>query len=570
MNKKNVVIVGFYIPGIYPPGRDDVVVDLLAPGFLKASADADPELAKKYDISILSPPITANQEELTEEIIDKSPDIICYSVYLWNYNQMARSSRLVKKFLPDSKIVLGGPQVSYIPEETLQENPDVDVIVCGSGEERFKDLLKGDWSFESLIKIPQILFRAEDDNRIVNTGGIFKEDVSKIPSPYKTGAININDGRKHSVMIETFRGCPMPCAYCQWGGPDSKTHRFPLDQILEDIDIIYSNPNIEYMYITDANLFYTPSSHWKPIMDKIASLPSKIPTVATLDIRVFKEGMVEALSKIRLAFDQYHFGMQSTNPSALDLARRKCSDETWRKGIALLKRIDPDAEISLDVIYGLPGDNYEGLRNTVEFALDLKPSKLYLFPLLVLPGTPFWDEREMLGFKLTEKPDYMVRSNNDYSEEDMKKTHSFSVWFQTLQRFPAIRDAILSNKDYNPKKRTVDLIDDFVVNLRRRVDPTIGISFDFTTESDNSFRRKMMNTISEPINCVHVYHAAIETIGSYENDYRTDLDIGLDYYKGLIGGKRMELDSRFIRNSEKKNLDYFKCNWVVAESAHQG
>ena len=164
----------------------------------------------------------------------------------------------------------------------------------------------------------------------------------------------------------------------------------------------------------------------------------------------------------------------------------------------------------------------------------------------------------------------MVRSNNDYSEEDMKKTHSFSVWFQTLQRFPAIRDAILSNKDYNPKKRTVDLIDDFVVNLRRRVDPTIGISFDFTTESDNSFRRKMMNTISEPINCVHVYHAAIETIGSYENDYRTDLDIGLDYYKGLIGGKRMKLDSRFIRNSEKKNLDYFKCNWVVAESAHQG
>ena len=61
MGKENIVIIGFYIPGIYPPGRDDVVVNLLAPGFLKAAADADPEISKKYDISLLNPSITADQ-----------------------------------------------------------------------------------------------------------------------------------------------------------------------------------------------------------------------------------------------------------------------------------------------------------------------------------------------------------------------------------------------------------------------------------------------------------------------------------------------------------------------------
>ena len=459
MNRKTGIIVGFYIPGVYPPGRDDVQVNLLAPAFLKSSADADLDISREYDLEIISASIKVDQKALARRISEKSPFFVSYSVYLWNYSETVESSGLVKMLSPSVKILYGGPQVSFLREETMEEVPHVDVIIAGSGEERFKDLLKCDFDIKRLAEMPNVAYREEGDNRIVLTEGYVKEDVSKIPSPFTAKAINLDDGNKHTVMIETFRGCPMQCAYCQWGSPDGSTYRFPIDQILQDIEIIYNNPNVEYVYLTDANLFYTPKKHWKTIIDKIASCSRRIPTVASLDIRVLNEEMIKALSKIELALNQYQFGMQSTNPNALDLANRKCSNETWEAGISLIRSIDPESQISLEVIYGLPGDNYEGFLNTVDFALGLSPNKFYMFPLLVLPGTPFWDRRDEFEFEMTEKPEYMVISNKEYSLEDMRRTFEFATWFQAMQRFPAIQCALLSSAN---GRRKVDVIQQYI------------------------------------------------------------------------------------------------------------
>ena len=136
--KKNVVIAGFFLPGIYPAGDYSVVSDLLAPAFLKSAADADPEISKAYEITILNLPTTENLEEVANRINQLKPCIVGFSVYMWNYDQMVETSRLVKELNPRTKIILGGPQVSYNPVDVLEEHPIADVIVCGSGESRFK------------------------------------------------------------------------------------------------------------------------------------------------------------------------------------------------------------------------------------------------------------------------------------------------------------------------------------------------------------------------------------------------------------------------------------------------
>ena len=243
--------------------------------------------------------------------------------------------------------------------------------------------------------IPLVGYRNAKGEVVQTPGdmGAIRREMSTVPSPFQNGTIDLDDGQKHSVMIETFRGCPMRCSYCQWGDPDGTLQKFQLEQVLRDIDIVYNNPNVEFAYLVDANLFYTPRTHWKPIVERIRDASRRIPTVATLDIRAFNDEMVELFSQLELAFNQFHFGLQSTNPKALELANRRCSDDLWLSRIKRIREIAPQVEISLDMIYGMPGDDYDGFMETVDFALKLEPTRLYMFPLQVLPGTGYWDLR---------------------------------------------------------------------------------------------------------------------------------------------------------------------------------
>ena len=555
-NKKSVVIVGFYLPGIYPAGDYSVVSDLLAPAFLKSAADADPEISKEYEITILNLPTTENLEEIAHKINQLKPFIVGFSVYMWNYDQMVRTSRLVKELNPKVKIILGGPQVSYNPVDVLEENPIADIIVCGSGESRLKQLLKGGLGTENLAQIARIAYR-DEQNHIVCTQGEVSEDLTKIPSPYKTGVIDLNDGRKHTVYIETARGCPFECGYCIWGEPDKDLYKFPLEQILEDIELVYNHPNVENVYITDACLFYT-RERAKIIVDKIASCSRKIPTIATLDILIVNQEMVEYCSKLDLIRNQFHFGLQTTNPIALELLKRKSGPDIFEKRIKLLRKVLPDAEISFDLIYGLPGDNYEGFRESVSFAFSLFPGKLNLSPLLLLPGTPFWDNKVQLGFEYESKPPYMVKSNNDYSSKDMEKTIPLVLWVQVLNYFPAIMNKLCNVFEYYPHLLPIEIIDRWIANVSKKINPLSNIDFDYTNESFYGIRRHIMNVLSEPENCVKVYEASLQVFKYCEAEHLCeDIKIAIEYYKSRTNG----LESFAV---DQDKIDSIKVKWIKA------
>ena len=122
--KRKVLLVGVYLPGIYPAARDDVVSRLLATSFLKAAADADAEVSAHHDIEILDIETTRSCEEITQAILARAPDILAYSVYMWNYDQVASSLMRVKEARPQVRTILGGPLVTYTPDEVMEDNPD--------------------------------------------------------------------------------------------------------------------------------------------------------------------------------------------------------------------------------------------------------------------------------------------------------------------------------------------------------------------------------------------------------------------------------------------------------------
>lgn len=564
MDKKTIIIVGLYLTGIYPKGDDSVATDLLAPAVLKATADADIEISERYEIKILSFPVTTDLEKLAKQIYDQNPFMVAYSVYIWNYYSIIESSVYIKRILPKTKIVFGGPQVTYMPVNVLRENPQIDIVVCGSGESKFNLLLKTEMCIDTLSKIPSIVYRNED-GEIVSTKGDIYEDISKIPSPYQTKAINLNDGFRHTVLLETFRSCPFKCGYCAWSKEkERKIHLFPIEQILEDIELIYNNPNVEAVIITDACLYYQPRERVKKIIDKIASSFRKIPTIVTLDIHLLDEELIRYLSKIELG-DVWCFGMQSINPLAIKLMGRKTDKETFIKKTKLLREIIPSAEISFNIIYGLPGDNYTTFRNTIDFALSLKPIKLQIYPLVLLPGSPFWYNKDEFEFGYDDLPPYMVRFNKHYSVEDMEKTFRFSLWYLSITYFPAIRDAILNIPDYNHKFRHIDLIDIFIENMKRRADHITDLCTESikTIESFNLTRRKVFNFLFEPENCLHAYESTLELLKTCNvEDLFTDILIGIDYYKTLNGNFSEQDDAFFVKKYGKEKIKYIKNTWV--------
>ena len=307
--KKKVVIVGIYLPGIYPAGQDHVVSRLLAPSFLKSAADADPEISECYDIKILDIRTDEPIDEIVNKILFEQPSIVAYSTYMWNYDQVSASVGFIREKSATIRTILGGPLVSYTPEEIMLENPGADIMVRGGGGElRFRQLLRSNFSDTELLAIPKISFR-DSNRKIIHTEGEVNEDVSEIPSVFETGAHDLNDGRKHTVFVETYRGCPFSCGYCIWGPEGASIHKFDLDQICRDIDTIYNNPNVETVIFTDACLFYT-RKRARVICDRIGAASCAIPTVFTLDAHVLDEDMCRYLAQVNLYQNQWHFGIQ--------------------------------------------------------------------------------------------------------------------------------------------------------------------------------------------------------------------------------------------------------------------
>ena len=231
----------------------------------------------------------------------------------------------------------------------------------------------------------------------------------------------------------------------------------------------------------------------------------------------------------------------------------------------MIREIDPDSQISLEVIYGLPGDNHEGFLKTVDFALGLKPNKFYMFPLLVLPGTPFWDKRDEFEFKITQKPEYMVISNRDYSEEDMQKTFKFATWFQAMQRFPIIQNALLASATGT---RRVDVIKTYMSRLQGAMgyDPTD--QFDFSLRSANVILREVMDAVHLPENCLLAYDVTKEiTNGTANtNGIAEDLELGRDYYIDRLTSPESVVDTAFSARHGLGKLREIKCNWFVSSN----
>ena len=155
--------------------------------------------------------INQNIDFIASDIYKENPDVIGFSTYIWNLTETLEICEILKIVKPEIKIILGGPEVSFGGEKILKDNPFIDFIVYGEGEETFKELMEALISNNGKYNNINGLIHIADDKVVTNSPRPLIKDLNTIPSPYKNMG---NEFRNKIVYFESSRGCPFGCEFC--------------------------------------------------------------------------------------------------------------------------------------------------------------------------------------------------------------------------------------------------------------------------------------------------------------------------------------------------------------------
>ena len=371
--------------------------------------------AGEYREHIILKEYTINQQkdEILRDIYLEKPDIICFSCYIWNVSFVKEIAEDLKKILPDSVFWAGGPEVSFDAEDFLKKNPGFFGVMVGEGEETFRELCrfyvdnKG-----NLEEIPGIAFYS--GGKILHNGWREIMDLSKVPFAYE----NMEDFRNKIVYYESSRGCPFSCSYCL-SSVDKKLRFRNLDLVKKELQFFIDRkvPQIKFVDRT----FNCKHSHameiWKYILEHDNGITN---FHFEISADLLKEEELSLMEKMRPGLIQLEIGVQSTNPETIRAIRRTMDFERLSEIVNKVRSFG-NIHQHLDLIAGLPYENYDSFRNSFNQVYALKPEQLQLGFLKVLKGSLMKEMAKEYGILHKDREPYEVLSTKWLSYGEILK-----------------------------------------------------------------------------------------------------------------------------------------------------
>ena len=371
--------------------------------------------AGEYREHIILKEYTINQQkdEILRDIYLEKPDIICFSCYIWNISFVKEIAEDLKKILPESVFWAGGPEVSFDAEDFLKKNPGFFGVMVGEGEETFRELCrfyvenKG-----SLEEISGIAFYFGE--KIRHNGWREIMDLSKVPFAYE----NMEDFRNKIVYYESSRGCPFSCSYCL-SSIDKKLRFRNLELVKKELQFFLDKkvPQVKFVDRT----FNCKHDHameiWKYILEHDNGVTN---FHFEISADLLREEELELMSRMRPGLIQLEIGVQSTNPDTIRAIHRNMDLKKLEASVARVKSFG-NIHQHLDLIAGLPCEDYESFRRSFEQVYRMKPDQLQLGFLKVLKGSSMYHEAQKYEILYKEKEPYEVLSTAWLSYEDILK-----------------------------------------------------------------------------------------------------------------------------------------------------
>ena len=378
---------------------------------LRAAAFAAAPASDKHEpfsVELAEFTINHRTEEILRDIFLRKPDVLLFSCYIWNIVYVRELAENCKKIMPEVPVWLGGPEVSYDAEKFLRENPAADGILCGEGEETFRLLAEcyaaGQADTEHLAEIPGLVFRepVESAARLirVNTPAPLP-DLSALPFPYG----ELAEFENRIIYYESSRGCPFSCSYCL--SSIEKSVRFrDIEKVCRELQFFLDRrvPQVKFVDRT----FNCRKSHAMAVWSYILEHDNGITNFHfEIEAELLDEEELALLERMRPGLVQLEIGVQSANRETLKAVRRSTDLERLRR---VVERIRDGKNIHqhLDLIAGLPFEDYESFGHSFDQVFALKPEQLQLGFLKVLKGAPMYEDARKYGIAYRSQPPYEV------------------------------------------------------------------------------------------------------------------------------------------------------------------
>lgn len=381
----------------------------LALDYLVSYARQDPRLRDEVEFSQLV--VCEKVGAPVDSVLCTDWDLVGFNTYVWNVSPHLALANRLKTANPRTNIVLGGMEAAYTAADLLRAHAYVDFVVLGEGEIVFADLLR-----RLLLRephrgiIPGLAYRGPLG---VVMGGQppVASNLDEIPSPFSTAEF-VKRGSKR-LLYESYRGCAFRCGFCLYHRDYTQRRVFSLERVQSDLRAI-SQAGCSHVRFVDST-FNLDRSRAKSILRLLAELHMTVSVEVSAEF--FDEEMIRML--VPAGIKQVDIGLQSTNESALTAVNRTWyKEERFRQNLALL-RDEPGLTLNVELIAGLPGDDYRGLKQSIDEAVQLWPDHVSIYRLLGLHGTDIERRKEKLGLCFSEMPPYEVTLSPGFSKEEL-------------------------------------------------------------------------------------------------------------------------------------------------------
>ncbi len=356
------------------------------------------------------------QEELLDDshmlhlLLEYQPDVICCTLYLWNIERTLHILKRVKTAYPKVRIIAGGPEVS-IHHPFLFRSLVPDVAVAGEGERVFPHIIRALRRRETT----DLDCVAWKKGRRYQWGERFLPALSLeecLPPSHHPGWSPDGVG---TAYIEAGRGCPMSCTYCRYAHLKKSTTFLSPQELMKRIRVLRDRGAREIRFVDptlNANPFFS------RILRSLALLNKNEP------VRFFAEVRAETLLPEEIGiltsagFSEIEVGVQSRDPKVLRLIHRPANQSRLEEN--LVRMVSEGIEVTLDLMYGLPGQRLEDAAGSIRWARDLGPRNVQCLQTLLLPGTDLRDHRRRWDIRADSLPPYGVRSTDSLSWDEIR------------------------------------------------------------------------------------------------------------------------------------------------------
>ena len=416
----------------------------LAAGCLSAALPAD---LRQASVLIDGFP-DQTDEEILSAIVAAAPHVVAFPVYVWNRQRVIRLASLLHQSHPRVYLVAGGPEATGDPAGLSVASPWT-ALVHGEGEAALTGLLIALAKGLPQQPLPGVTLMLQSGPLSGDSDCPF--DLDRATSPWLCGQLKPEPSG--GVLWEVARGCAFSCDYCFDGRGHTGVRPIDRQRLAGELEL-FCSAGVSQVWVLDATFNYPPErgiALLELLLDKAPQLHYHLEAKADFIDRHTASLLGELNCSVQ-------FGLQSIHERVLRAVHRPLDLDVLAEKVHLLEA--EGVVYGFDLIYGLPEDNYDGFRASLDAALSLAPNHIHIFPLAVLPGTRLAHRRDRYGIEAQPNPPYELISSLNWTVEEMELCRRLAAMvdlFYNTGRAVAFFPAILQVLQTGPS----ELFEDF-------------------------------------------------------------------------------------------------------------